>query len=179
MILSSEEIKKRLGKDIIIKPFNTNQLGSQSYNLTLADSLLVYNDTLVDMKTSNQTTVIYIPKDGIILRPNIIYLSKTVEYTETYNLVPEIQGRSSIARLGLYIHVNCPYGGIGFRGNWTLEMHCVQPIRIYSGVQICQIFYHEVLGKIYEYNGPKYQDATDIGSSKIYYEFGQHEEWKQ
>ena len=50
-----------------------------------------------------------------------------------------LEGRSSIGRLGLFIHVTAGFGDVGFNGYWTLEMFCVQPIRIYAGVEICQI----------------------------------------
>jgi dCTP deaminase len=53
-----------------------------------------------------------------------------------------IEGRSSIGRLGLFVHVTAGFGDVGFCGFWTLEMFAVQPVRIYAGVAICQIFYH-------------------------------------
>ena len=39
MILSGKEIKRKLGRDIIIDPFNDRQLGPNSYNLRLHDEL--------------------------------------------------------------------------------------------------------------------------------------------
>ena len=57
-----------------------------------------------------------------------------------------IEGRSSIGRLGLFVHVTAGFGDVGFCGYWTLEMFAVQPMRIYPGVPICQIFYHEITG---------------------------------
>ena len=75
-----------------------------------------------------------------MLEPNRLYLGRTGEHTETKNLVPMLEGRSSIGRLGLFVHVTAGFGDVGFRGFWTLEIFCVQPIRIYSGLEICQIF---------------------------------------
>ena len=37
-----------------------------------------------------------IPESGLVLEPNRLYLGRTVERTETHNLVPMIEGRSSI-----------------------------------------------------------------------------------
>ena len=62
-----------------------------------------------------------------------------------------IEGRSSIGRLGLFVHVTAGFGDVGFCGFWTLEMFAVQPVRIYAGVQICQIFYHQICGDVTEY----------------------------
>ena len=50
MILSGLEIKKRLGKDIHIDPFNKNQLNPNSYNLKLNNKLMYYEDEVFDMK---------------------------------------------------------------------------------------------------------------------------------
>jgi dCTP deaminase len=39
-----------------------------------------------------------------------------------------IEGRSSIGRLGLFVHVTAGFGDVGFCGYWTLEMFAVQPV---------------------------------------------------
>ena len=49
-----------------------------------------------------------------------------------------LEGRSSTGRLGLFIHVTAGFGDVGFAGYWTLEIFCVQPIRIYPNVEVCQ-----------------------------------------
>ncbi len=94
---------------------------------------------------------------------------RTVERTETHNFVPMIEGRSSIGRLGLFVHVTAGFGDVGFCGFWTLEMFAVQPIRIYAGVPICQVIYHENLGEVTEYSS-KYQDNRDIQPSLLFKE---------
>ncbi len=66
-----------------------------------------------------------------MLDPGRLYLGRTYERTETHNLVPMLEGRSSIGRLGLFVHITAGFGDVGFCGYWTLEMFAVQPIRIY------------------------------------------------
>jgi dCTP deaminase len=171
MILTGEEIRRRLGDDIKIDPFNEKQLNPNSYNLTLHHELLVYEEVVLDLKQPNRFRRLEIPSDGLVLSPNQLYLGRTTEYTETQNLVPMIEGRSSLGRLGLFVHITAGFGDIGFRGFWTLEMFAVQPIRIYPGVQICQIFYHQVCGDISEYKSEKYQNSRDIQPSLLYKEF--------
>jgi dCTP deaminase len=97
-------------------------------------------------------------------------LGRTVERTETHNLVPMIEGRSSVGRLGLFVHVTAGFGDVGFCGYWTLEMFAVQAVRIYPGVPICQIFYHEITGEITEYQSDKYQHNHDIQPSLMFKE---------
>jgi hypothetical protein len=73
------------------------------------------------------------------------------------------------------VHVTAGFGDVGFRGFWTLEMFAVQPIRIYAGTQICQIFYHTMIGRVQEYCSGKYQNNRDIQPSLMYREFGREE----
>jgi len=170
MILSGDEIVRHLGRDIVIDPFAESRLNPNSYNLTLHDELLVYEEVVLDMREPNRTRRLRIPQEGLVMTPQRLYLGRTVERTETHNFVPMIEGRSSIGRLGLFVHVTAGFGDVGFCGYWTLEMFAIQPIRIYPGVPICQIFYHQIAGDITEYASNKYQHNRDIQPSLFYKE---------
>ncbi|MCA9050453.1 MAG: dCTP deaminase [Planctomycetaceae bacterium] len=172
MILSGSEIRSRLGTDIRIDPFSDEQLNPNSYNLRLHDELLVYEEIILDMKRPNRFRRITIPPEGLVLQPSQLYLGRTLEYTETHGLVPMLEGRSSIGRLGLFVHVTAGFGDVGFCGYWTLEMFAVQPVRIYPGVQVCQIFYHTVEGELTQYRSGKYQHNRDIQPSLLFKELG-------
>lgn len=171
MILSGQEILKRLGSDIIIEPFDRSRLNPNSYNLRLDDHLLVYDEPVLDMSKPCRTREIRIPETGLVLEPGKLYLGKTVEYTQTHRLVPMLEGRSSVGRLGICIHVTAGFGDAGFKGCWTLELFCIQPVVIYPFVEICQIYYHEIEGEIEEYTSGKYQDSRTILPSRLYTEF--------
>ncbi|MBN1768486.1 MAG: dCTP deaminase [Prolixibacteraceae bacterium] len=171
MILSGKEIQKRLNSDIFIEPFDPSQLNPNSYNLKLHNKLLVYENTILDMKTENKAHEITIPEEGLLLETNKLYLGRTVEYTRTDKLVPMLEGRSSVGRLGMFIHVTAGFGDVGFSGFWTLEIFCVQPIRIYPGVEICQIYYHDILGEYKKYENGKYQNNQGIQPSMLYKDF--------
>lgn len=171
MILSGKEIKSRLGKDIHIEPFNESQLNPNSYNLRLHNELLVYEESILDMKKENKAKSIIIPPEGLLLEPGKLYLGRTVEYTRADAHVPMLEGRSSIGRLGLFIHVTAGFGDVGFSGFWTLEIFCVQPIRIYPDVEICQIYYHSVEGDYDKYSSGKYQNNRGIQPSLLYRDF--------
>lgn len=171
MILTGSEIKAQLGRNIVIDPFDARQLNPNSYNLRLHNELLVYEEIVLDMRRPNRFRRYVIPEDGLVLNPNQLYLARTVERTETYNLVPMIEGRSSVGRLGLFVHITAGFGDVGFRGYWTLEMFAVQPVRIYAGIPICQIFYHTLAGEVTEYHSDKYQNNQDIQPSMLFKEF--------
>jgi dCTP deaminase len=171
MILSGKEIDKQQGENIIIEPYNKEQLNPNSYNLRLHNELLVYKNDVLDMKAPNETERMIIPEEGLLLETGKLYLGRTVEHTTTHNLVPMLEGRSSIGRLGLFIHVTAGFGDVGFSGYWTLEIFCVQPIRIYPNVEICQIFYHNINGDFDEYKSGKYQNNEGIQPSLLYKDF--------
>jgi dCTP deaminase len=170
MILSGQAIRERLGSDIVIEPFDETQLNPNSYNLTLHHELMVYEEVVLDMAKANRVRRIEIPDSGLVLKPNQLYLGRTAERTVTHNLVPQIEGRSSVGRLGLFVHVTAGFGDVGFSGYWTLEMYAVQQVKVYPGVPICQIFYHELTGRIEEY-ASKYQHNRDIQPSLMFEEF--------
>ena len=119
MILSGHEIKQQLGENIHIDPFDDKRVNPNSYNLSLHDELLVYEEVVLDMRKSNRVARVQIPEEGLVLTPNQLYLGRTVERTETHNLVPMIEGRSSIGRLGLFVHVTAGFGDVGFC--WILD----------------------------------------------------------
>lgn len=171
MILSGKKIKEKLGNEIIIEPYNEKQLNPNSYNIRLHNELLVYTSDTLDMRSANATKKIIIPETGLILQPNTLYLGRTVEYTKTTNFVPMIEGRSSIGRLGLFIHITAGFGDVGFNGYWTLEMFCVHPIKIYPNVEIGQIFYHNIDGEFTPYVSNKYQNNVGIQPSLLYKDF--------
>jgi len=170
MVLSGQEIHRQLGTNIVIDPFCETRLNPNSYNLTLHDELMVYEEVVLDMRKANRVRRMSIPREGLVLHPNQLYLGRTTERTETHKLVPMIEGCSSIGRLGLFVHVTAGFGDVGFCGYWTLEMFAVQPVRIYAGVEICQIFYHDIHGSYTEYQSEKYQHNNDIQPSLLFKE---------
>ena len=171
MILSGKEILKHIGKEIVIEPFNEARINPNSYNLTLANELLIYQNNVLDMRIPNATNKIIIPEDGLLLEPNKLYLGRTNEFTKTDKFVPMLEGRSSTGRLGLFIHVTAGFGDVGFAGYWTLEMFCIQPIKVYPNIEICQIYYHDILGDYEPYKNGKYQNNTGIQASLMYKDF--------
>jgi len=171
MILSGKEIESRINDEIIIDPFDKNRINPNSYNLSLHNELIMYKNSLLDMKKDNKVEKLKIPSTGLVLEANRLYLGRTVEYTETRNLVPMLEGRSSIGRLGLFVHVTAGFGDVGFKGFWTLEIFCIQPIKIYPNVEICQVYYHTLEGSHENYTSGKYQDNQGIQPSLLYKDF--------
>lgn len=171
MILTKKEILKRK-RDIVVKPFNINNVNANSIDLTLNPNMYFYTEHQLDAKLDNPIQHIVIPEEGYVLMPNMLYIARTNEHTETLNHVPMLADKSSLARLGLSTHFNAGFGDNGFRGTWTLEMTVIHPLRIYPNMKICQIYYQTV-PKEYTatphkdnlYQG-KYQDQVHATTSR-------------
>lgn len=155
MILRHDAIIERMKKgDIIIQPFNKEQLNPNSYDVRLGDNIIVEGNKM------------QIPDRGYRLFKGEFILAETLERTETYNLVPMVEGKSSIGRQGLFIHVTAGFGDVGFKGKWTLELFACQDILIKPGMRIAQLFWYTCEGTGPEYNG-KYQNATGVEGAKL------------
>lgn len=157
MILSDRRILEEIEKETIkIQPYNRGFLGSNSYDVHLSKHLATYKDKTLDAKKHNEIDHFEIPEEGYVLQPGELYLGVTEEYTETHVHVPFLEGKSSTGRLGIDIHATAGKGDVGFCGNWTLEISCKIPVRIYKGMPIGQLIYFPVDGEVeVKYNSKK------------------------
>lgn len=145
MILADNQILENIENgNIKIIPFVHNCLGSNSYDVHLGRILGTYIENELDCKKDTPLQYFEIPDEGFLLQPNMLYLGVTQEYTETKEHVPFLEGKSSLGRLGVNIHITAGKGDVGFKGNWTLEICCVQPVRIYAEMPIGQLIYFEL-----------------------------------
>ncbi len=185
-MLTGPEILRQIDLGhIVIEPFDRSLLNPNSVNLRMGEELLIYEriprpldaktgegigETYLDMRVEPKIKRFKIPDEGLILEPGQLYIGHTKEYTETRNFVPCIEGRSSVARLGLCVHITAGFGDVGFCGQWTTEMTVVHPLRVYRDVPICQISYSTIEGAIMPYHG-KYQKNRGPHPSGLWKDF--------
>jgi dCTP deaminase len=155
---------------IKITPFSEDQINPNSYNLRLGNTLKVYTTFPLDPRQDNPTKSLIIPEEGRVLKPNKLYLGATIEVTDSRDFIPELDGRSSTARLGLSVHQTGGFGDLGFRGRWTLEIVTVHPLIIYPGLEICQVRFVRPdgpIGRFYDETG-RYYDQMEPVSSRMH-----------
>lgn len=112
--------------------------------------------------------------------PGVLYLLCTKEYTESpYPWRPHIDGRSSLGRLGEFVHVTAGYGDVGFKGTWTLEVAVVQPVETYWPLESAQISYTRVEGPRKDYDSPKYQGQRKPQPSRLWKEIQRGRQQRQ
>lgn len=172
MILTGSEIarQRELGQ-IVLNPFDPARINPNSYNFALGSQLKMYADTVLDVRRENRAVTVDIPAEGYLLQPDRIYLGHTEEVIGSTGFVPIIRARSGIARLGLFVHVTADLIDIGSISQLTLQLHAVQPVRVYPGLVIGQVTFWTVLGEIDPYQG-KYQGTRGPQESLIHLDFG-------
>lgn len=170
MILTGPEILAACKRgDIRCEPLVEKHVGPNSLDLTLGPTLLQAVGPF-DMKKEQRTRELPFGPDGFTLVPGFLYLGHTAEAVGSDRYVPCIEGRSSVGRLGISVHLTAGVGDLGFFGQWTLEIAVVQPVRVYPGVKLAQVLFYETLGRPSGYAG-RYQGQRGPQPSRMWRDF--------
>lgn len=186
MILSDKTIKEiiKSGK-LVITPFSEDLVQPSSYNLRLASTFRIFKNTkkaFLDVRqpVDDFMELIKVTKDEpVIIHPGEFILGETVEYFEfPDDMVGRLEGKSSLARLGIVVHATAGYFDPGFKGTGTLEMSNLSniPIALYPGMKIGQMSFHFLTTPAERpYGsrslGSKYQGQKGPTESKLFREF--------
>jgi dCTP deaminase len=176
-VLADHQIRRRCNgvNGMMIEPFTDSQVEPASYDVRLGSDFLVFErdeTPFIDMHSPVDITKPVSVREGghFMMHPGEFALGRTVETVNIPNdLVARIEGKSSVGRLGLMIHITAGYIDPGFRGPITLELYCVHPlpVMIYPGDKIAQLSFHEMSSTPSQaYNG-RYQDASSVEASKF------------
>lgn len=179
-------------------PFTEKNLNPASLDLTLGNQVAVYSDFTycatadrprdrpfagegiapvtslpgkcldVREKSSIRTWTID-PELGWVIMPGVGYLMHTAERVLAVDTVPIVDGKSSLGRVFLQVHMTAGYGDAGFDGQYTLEVQSVFPVRLYPGMRICQIRFVSIQGNLVTYEGHYVGDkATGPVASRVW-----------
>ena len=182
MVLSDRTITSRLDSGSIkIDPLNRQDIQPASVDLHLAPSLRIFRSPkpgqYIDVKTNNDHLLYEteIPKDSPhLLLPGTFALARTTERVEIPDdIVAELEGKSSLGRLALFVHATAGYLDPGFRGTITLELTNANifPITLYRDMEIAQVTFVQLSEPaLRPYGHPdlnsKYQDQEDTTPSR-------------
>lgn len=178
-ILSGPQIRDEVGwKTIEIEPYDEKRVQPNSVDLTLGAGVSVYASVTklgptqkdrhylrslemsealmlhpggLDPKRKNDTYQFQLDDSGWEVKPGILYLMHTAERIHTKKFVTQLNGKSSIARLGVIVHFTAAYGETGFNGQYTLEVSAMHSVRLYPGMAIAQAVFYQVYGQTEDY----------------------------
>jgi dCTP deaminase len=171
MILTGTEIQRMVVQGrITIDPFDRDCLQPNSYDLHLSGVLSYYDLSKVrylDPRQECPTVDMVIPGEGVLLEPGRVYLGSIIETVGSKEFVPRLEGKSSLGRLGVKVHLTAGFGDLGFVAPWTLEIEVTHPVRLYPGMRVCQVMFTSTLGdRTMQYEG-KYVGQTGPTPSRM------------
>lgn len=142
MILSDKDIDHiiKSGKAFLVNPYNEEMLQPNSIDLTLGDELKKIDGKSIDLRQSSYK-----------LKPQEFLLGSTSEKIHMpHDLCGHIDGKSSIGRLGVFVHVSSGFIDSGFTGNITLEIYNAsdREFGLYHGMDICQILFQTLTSPV-------------------------------
>ena len=153
-ILSDKTIKDYLeeGKIVIDPLKDEQQIQPSSVDMRLGDEFKVFKvirKPYIDPKDEEDIAEYMesstVPEgEAFIIHPNEFALATTQEYVKVPDdLVARVEGRSSMGRLGVTMHVTAGYVDPGFEGRITLEISNIgaMPVALYPGQRVCQLVF--------------------------------------
>ncbi|RDD52457.1 dCTP deaminase [Nanoarchaeota archaeon NZ13-N] len=171
MILSDKKIKEYIkSRKIVVEPFDESLVGPASLDVRLGFKFRVFkniNVEAIDIKSYKEDVIYrseskdYTIHHGtysdliivkgenipIIVHPGEFVLASVYEYIElSRDIAAQINGRSSIGRLGLLVHTSAGWIDPGYAGHLTLEIYNVNkvPVKLYPLTKIAQIVFYDL-----------------------------------
>ena len=188
MYLSDADILERISSDdpdqqLVIEPMGPGALQPASVDVRLGETLLTFDCPEDGVITPDQRQTIKMRQNKFdaaepefILKPGQMALGATYE---TIGLPPDllarIEGKSSLARLGLAVHVTAGIADPGWRGALTFEIVNLAPypIRLRYQMYCAQLIFSQLTSPaLRPYGHPglgsRYQDDTGPSASRYY-----------
>ncbi len=189
-ILSDRDIKEHLksGK-IVINPLTNPEVQIQpsSVDLRIGREFKGFRiirkpciDPMDQSDLDSYMESFYIDEgEPFIIHPGEFALATTYETIKLpHDLVARVEGRSSMGRLGVTMHVTAGYIDPGFMGKITLEISNIgkMPVALYTGQRVCQIVFETMTSPSERPYGHPERDSKYMGqkspvSSKIKHDY--------
>ncbi len=147
-VLTREVILREIESGrVVIDPFDPDQVGAASIDLTLGDQIRVIESGQAPIEIQDDTdfrehTDVRSLREGFVLDPGVTIHGITRErVTLPSNVCGFLEGRSRFARLGLMVHVTSAFVQPGVANRQVLEMSNVssRALRIHASVRVCQL----------------------------------------
>lgn len=182
MYLSDHDIQLELAsKSLAIDPWPLpDQWQPCSIDLRLGDDFIQYrgleSEDIVDVAKGVDPKLVdhFMGVDSFRLMPGEFALATTLERIWLPNhLLARVEGRSSLGRLGLSVHVTAGFIDPGFQGQVTLELynHQKNPLLLRPKMKICQMVFATMRSSVDNPYAGKYQNQDGVQVSRIEQDF--------
>ena len=182
-ILSDNDIRHYIySKSIIIEPYDDNLLQPASYDVRLHHILAIpliptpdsHSNRIMSITYPPEVNLINIKPKPYILAPGEFILGALEESITINNMfVARIEGKSSLGRLGLAIHITAGFVDPGWNGRLTIEIknHAPYPVELSYLMKIGQVSFQLLLNPSFKKYGDKglgskYNNATQVEGVK-------------
>lgn len=192
MILSDRDLKKALAEGKIkVDPLFPNSIQPASIDVHLGADFLVFkntNNVCIDLKEplDNMMDPLTIDENRqFILHPGEFALGITYETVAVpHDMVLQLNGKSSLGRVGLIVHATAGYVDPGNTLKITLELHNLAnlPIKLYYKMPIAQVAFVKLSSEVdvpYGKEGlnSKYFGSTKPVASQYFKNFLKNNDW--
>lgn len=185
MVLSDRDIRIALEEGRIKidpAPDLDKQLGSISIDFRLGNTFMVfehsrysYIDPRHPSSIGDAMRTYHVEDDeAFIMQPGDFALASTIESLELSNdLLGRLEGRSSIARLGITVHSTAAVFEPGWIGTATMELSNLgrMPVALYPGMRICAFSFQQLTSPVTtpyrDKVGNKYAGQIDPRASQL------------
>jgi len=179
-ILSDKDIKECLksGK-IVIEPLENPdvQIQPSSVDLRIGNEFKGFKiirkpciDPMDESDIDSYMQSFFIEEgEPFIIHPGEFTLATTYETIKLPpNLVARVEGRSSMGRLGVTMHVTAGFIDPGFYGKITLEISNIgkMPVALYTGQRVCQIVFETMTSPAVRPYGHPERDSKYMGQKR-------------
>lgn len=184
-ILVDHEIRKEIGEGrLILEPYDDALIQPNSYDVRLSDRFSwhekgEHGKNIIDPYQSESILegLVHVVDESIVIEPGFFILGATLErICLPKNIVGQLTGKSSLARLGIMVHVTAGFIDAGFShppAQITLEIVNVgnRPVRLHAGMSIAQMVFTRTADCLVPYNekpNAKYNGQVAAAHSKYY-----------
>ena len=163
MVLPDSMIKKLKNN---IEPFREENLQPASLDIALGSKFLIerHRNRVIDA-VEDKMEYLPVEVENYPLQPNEFVLGVTEEFIHVPdNLTVMLAGKSTLARMGLQIHITAGWVDPGYRGKLTLEIvnNSSNILQLHPGMLIGQLVFLEMKKKPDQGYSGKYQDSMGV-----------------
>jgi len=185
VLLPDFQIERGVERHNLIEPFDKDCLQPASYDCKLSNEFIYVNPPEKEIKAHPDVEEVVDPlnlpnasvasewmkvkTEWFVIMPGQFVLASTQEFFNfPSHTAGRVEGKSSLGRLGLLVHVTAGFFDPGFKGTATLEIVNLlgRPIILKKGMKICQMSFLMLASEVSKMYDGQYQGDKGAAVSR-------------